>query len=92
MTQRPALGIRILQKHQRGNRSFSLFSKNGNQFVILINYRLAGLLLRSKQFHFSNLEQAQKVFEKIIESDFAYRFSARLAQKLSYDYSHGPLQ
>lgn len=82
---RPALGITIIERQQKGLKSFSLFARNGNEYLILINYRMMGLCLRSKTFQFSSLEQARSVYQKFTEKD-QFRFSVRLAQKRSYDF------
>lgn len=78
---RPALGIQIIERHQKGKRTYSLFARNGSDYSILINYHLMGLCLRSKVFRFDDKDQAQMVYQNMLRRKEVFRFSGRLAQK-----------
>lgn len=84
MTKRPAIGIKIIERQRKGNKSFSLYAKNGVQFAILINYSLFGLCLRSKVFEFNDQKQAEMVFDRIVEERQGFRFTGPLSQKRSF--------
>lgn len=80
---RPALGISIIERRHKGKKSFSLLARNGSEYLILVNYRILGLCLRSKLFQFNDPSQAQMVYRKITAKE-KFWFSGRLAQK-QYD-------
>lgn len=59
-------GCKLLLRSQKGIKTISLYAKNSRSYYLLISYRWANIYLKKKSFEFSNLEDAELVYRKLL--------------------------
>lgn len=84
--ERKLRGFQILENHRKSKKSICLFRRNGDRYIVLINYYFLGIRLKSRQYEFSNLALARATYRRLVNEPKPEGITAPLVQKQSVGF------
>lgn len=61
-------GFRILNRARSGRLSITLFTQNGERYLVLVNRRWLGMITRNRCYQFEDEMMARHCYEKLIKA------------------------
>ncbi len=86
LKERHPRGFKIIDRHRKPKKSICLFVRNGDRYVILINYYFLGICMRSKLYEFNKLEQANTIYRRLLSEKSPEKISVPLLRKQSVGF------